>query len=75
MTQALQEPITKPEAPAEAPAIEHRVGEPFAATEIKEFQSADWKAAAMVAGLTVTIFTIGLIIYLVVFASALAGPP
>ncbi len=75
MIQSLHDPMTRPENPAEAPATKAPPAELFPAAEVEEFKSADWKAAAMVAGLMVSIFTIGLIIYVVVLSCAMAGPP
>ena len=73
MTQVLHEPAVIPSAavpPAAAPS-----SGPFHSDEIKELQSADWKAAAMVAGLMVGIFTLGMVMYLYIFYCATAGPP
>jgi len=75
MTQALHEPITMPQAAAGATVAKAPSSEPFPREEVEEFHSADWNAAAMVAGLMVSIFTMGMVIYLYIFASAMAGPP
>jgi hypothetical protein len=49
--------------------------EAFSDGAVEELHAADRQAAAMVAGLMVSIFTVGMVLYLYVFASAMAGPP
>lgn len=75
MTEALHEPITMPRAGTEAPLATAPHSAAFPVDEVEELHSADWRAAAMVAGLMVSIFAMGMGIYLIVFACAMAGPP
>jgi len=72
MTEALHEPTTMPKIARGAPLPK---GSEVHLDEVEELHSADRKAAAMVAGLMVSIFTIGMVIYVYVFFCALAGPP
>lgn len=71
MTQVLHQPSQAPGLPAPvAPAAGQEAVGP---DDVEQLHGDDWKAAAMVAGLMVGIFTAGLIMYIIIALSALAG--
>jgi hypothetical protein len=75
MTEALHQPTSIPQAAMGPPGATSPNLEGFSEGAVEELHSADRKAAGMVAGLMVSIFTIGMVIYLYVFSCAMAGPP